>query len=170
MAAIRGRPWRRGIAAAAARGATRGCPPRHDRRFRQRHRDRPRASLAEAVRRVADGGTIELAYDGPRREPPLTIADKRVTIIAAGGFRPTIDFGVERAKPEAPPTVACRIDDGRLVIKGVAMRLQDRPAGAGPAAMFGVGTGRVVCEDVVLRMPGDPRGPASGEGGVPTPS
>jgi len=124
-------------------------------------------SLGDAVRRVADGGTIELAYDGPRREPPLTIADKRITIIAAGGFRPTIDFDVERAGPDAPPTVACRIDDGRLVIKGVAVRLQDRPAGAGPAAMFGVGTGRVVCEDVVLRMPGDPRTPAGGEGGRP---
>ncbi|MFM7184976.1 MAG: serine/threonine-protein kinase [Planctomycetota bacterium] len=124
-------------------------------------------SLAAAVSRVADGGTIELAYDGPRREPPLAIAGKRVTLVAATGFRPAVDFVVDRDEPNASPTVACRIDDGRLMVKGVVVRVMDRPPGSGPVAMFGIGTGRLVCEDAILRMPGEPRAPTSGEADHP---
>ena len=35
------------------------------------------ASLGDAMRRVADGGVIELAYDGLRREPPIALAASR---------------------------------------------------------------------------------------------
>jgi hypothetical protein len=43
-----------------------------------------------------------------------------------------------------------------MVLKGVGVRVAEQAAGAGSVAMFGVGRGRLVCEDVLLRMPGDP--------------
>jgi len=115
------------------------------------------ASLAEAIDRVADGGTIELAYDGGRREPPLVVGDKRVTIAASAGFTPVIEFTAGRPSGEDQPAVACSVDAGRLSLRGVAVRLADRSDSPTPVSMFGVGAGRVICEDVVLRMPGDPQ-------------
>jgi serine/threonine-protein kinase len=80
-------------------------------------------SLAEAVRRVADGGTIELAYDGVRREDPIAIGGRHVTLRPAIGMRPIVEFaGTRPSGPEGPPA-ACDIGDGTLVIRGACLRL-----------------------------------------------
>ena len=117
-------------------------------------------SLAEAVRRVADGGTIELAYDGVRREDPIAIGGRHVTLRPAIGMRPIVEFaGTRPSGPEGPP-VACDIGDGTLVIRGACLRLAaDAGQGSTPEqrpALFAIRSGRLTCDDVTLGMPGDP--------------
>ena len=117
-------------------------------------------SLAEAVRRVADGGTIELAYDGVRREDPIAIGGRHVTLRPALGMRPIVEFaGTRPSGPEGPPA-ACDIGDGTLVIRGACLRLAaDAGQGSTPEqrpALFAIRSGRLTCDDVTLGMPGDP--------------
>ena len=117
-------------------------------------------SLAEAVRRVADGGTIELAYDGVRREDPIAIGGRHVTLRPALGMRPIVEFaGTRPSGPEGPPA-ACDIGDGTLVIRGACLRLAaDAGQGSAPEqrpALFAIRSGRLTCDDVTLGMPGDP--------------
>lgn len=117
-------------------------------------------SLAEAVRRVADGGTIELAYDGVRREDPIAIGGRHVTLRPAIGMRPIVEFaGTRPSGPEGPPA-ACDIGDGTLVIRGACLRLAaDAGQGSAPEqrpALFAIRSGRLTCDDVTLGMPGDP--------------
>ncbi len=117
-------------------------------------------SLAEAVRRVADGGTIELAYDGVRREDPIAIGGRHVTLRPAIGMRPIVEFaGTRPSGPEGPPA-ACDIGDGTLVIRGACLRLAaDAGQGSTPEqrpALFAIRSGRLTCDDVTLGMPGDP--------------
>ena len=111
-------------------------------------------SLAEAVRRVADGGTIELAYDGVRREDPIGIAGRHVTIRPALGRRPLVEFsGMRASEPDGPP-VACDVGDGTLVLRGVSLRIADTASTAMRPVLFGIRSGRLTCDDVILGMPG----------------
>ncbi|MCE9629796.1 MAG: serine/threonine protein kinase [Planctomycetia bacterium] len=111
------------------------------------------ATLGEAIRLVADGGLIELADDGERREPPVSLQRKRLTIRAAAGVRPIVTFtGVQPA--DGGWLAACTVGDGELTVSGVSLRLVGEPADGMPSALFAVGSGRLVCDDVVLRMPG----------------
>jgi serine/threonine protein kinase len=113
-------------------------------------------SLADAVRRVTDGGTVELAYDGVRVEHPVSLAGKRVTVVAATGARPVVEFTAGRKTAAGGSAVACDVADGTLVLKGLAVRVAEQAPGADTISLFGVGSGRLICEDVLLRMPGDP--------------
>jgi hypothetical protein len=114
------------------------------------------ASLAEAVRRVADGGTIELAYDGVRREDPIGIAGRQITIRPALGRQPVVEFSGMRAwEPEGSP-VACDVGDGTLVLRGVSLRLADTTTTTPRPVLFGIRSGRLTCDDVTLGMPGSP--------------
>ena len=113
------------------------------------------ATLGEAIRLVADGGVIELADDSERRQPPVSLERKRLTIRAAAGARPVVAFtGVQPAGDGWQ--AACSIGDGELTISGVTLRLVGEPSDGAPSALFAVGSGRLVCDDVVLRMPGSP--------------
>ncbi|MBU6309601.1 MAG: serine/threonine protein kinase [Planctomycetes bacterium] len=123
------------------------------------------ASLAEAVRRVADGGTIELAYDGVRREEAFGIAGRYITIRPALGRRPVVEFsGMRASTPEGSP-VACDVGDGTLVVRGVSLRLAGATDTAARPVLFGIRSGRLTCDDVTLAMPGNPvtPGPVAGE-------
>lgn len=117
------------------------------------------SSLAEAMRLVADGGVIELAHGGPWRVPPVSLEGKRVTLRGVAGVRPAIEFfGVGRLGSD-DRRVACDIGDGELVLIGVDVFLAgDVPVES--AALFGIRSGRLGCEDVTLRMPGDASGAA----------
>lgn len=108
-------------------------------------------SLGEALRRVADGGMIELAVDGELREPSLALQGRRLTIRAADRARPVLAF------TELGPAVdgwraACAIGDGELELRGVGVRLLADPPNAA-AALFSIRGGRLVCVDALLRMP-----------------
>jgi len=113
------------------------------------------ATLAAAIRLVGDGGTVELADRVVRVEGPFSLAGKRVTVVAAAGVRPVIEFAVG-ASASAATAVACDVGDGALLLRGVAVRLMDGSNGDTGLAVFRVAGGRLACEDVVVRMPGDP--------------
>ena len=117
------------------------------------------ASLAEAIRRAVDGGTIELAYDGVRREDPIAIGGRHLTIRSALGMQPVVEFdGVRPSEPEGPP-VACDVGDGTLIVRGVGLRLASGAAAEQRPSLFTIRSGRLTCDDVTLRMPGDPAAP-----------
>jgi serine/threonine protein kinase len=111
-------------------------------------------TLAETVRRAADGATIELDFDGDRREPPLALGGKRLTIRAAAGRRPVLEFTGLRATVAEGYSAACDVGDGRLELRGVAVRLTAEPSARERTALFAVRSGGLVCDDVTLRMPG----------------
>jgi len=115
------------------------------------------ASLAEAVRRVADGGTIELAYDGVHREDPIATGGRHLTLRPALGKRPVVEFTSMLSSGPEGPRAACDVGDGTLVVRGVCLRLavnaEQRPA------LFAIRSGRLSCDDVTLGMPGDPAAP-----------
>jgi hypothetical protein len=93
--------------------------------------------------------------------PRLEIARKRLTIQAAAGRQPVLRF-----QPTAG-VAALKLKGGELVIRGLAIHLAGPPGDGGLSAearlrLFDVSGGRLTCEAVVLRMPGDPRS-AAGE-------
>jgi hypothetical protein len=125
------------------------------------------SSLAEAVRRIADGGTIELAYDGVRREEPFGIAGRHITIRPALGRRPVVEFSAMRASTPQGSPVACDVGDGTLVVRGLSLRLADPTDTAARAVLFGIRSGRLTCDDVTLVMPGNPVTPRPVAGELP---
>jgi serine/threonine protein kinase len=58
------------------------------------------ATLGAACQAASDGDVIELRYDGPREEQPITLANLRLTVRAADGFQPVVLF-----RPAAEPAV-----------------------------------------------------------------
>jgi serine/threonine protein kinase len=117
------------------------------------------SSLADAVRRVADGGIIELAYDGVRREDPLALDGRHLTLRPAPGRNPVVEFvGTRPWSGQAAPA-ACDVGDGTLIIRGAAVRLADESDAEPSRALFAIRSGRLNCDDVTLGMPGDPSNP-----------
>ena len=109
------------------------------------------ATLGDAFRRVADGGTIELSFDGELRVPSMALQGRRLTIRSADRARPVLAF------TEVGPTIdgwraACAIGDGELTLRGVGVRLLADPPNAA-AALFSIHGGRLACVDALLRMP-----------------
>lgn len=110
-------------------------------------------SLAAAIALVGDGGTVHLAESVLRVDEPLSLAGKRVAVVAADGMRPVIEFrGGEPMGSEA--AVACDVGDGTLVLRGITVRLADGAFREPGTALFAIAGGRLACEDVVVRMPG----------------
>jgi hypothetical protein len=113
------------------------------------------ADLRGAVERAADGGVVELAFSGVIDALPIVVGDRRLTLRAAPGMRPTLRFtslidvgsGVE---------AACHVGAGELSIEGISLRLEAAAASRRRPVLFVVSTGSVACIDALLRMPGDP--------------
>jgi hypothetical protein len=117
------------------------------------------ANLLAAVAAGGDGETIEIDSDAIIELPRLEIARKRLTMQAAAGRQPVLRF-----KPAAG-AAALELVEGELVIRGLAIHLAGPPRDGGLPAearlpLFDVRGGRLACEAVVLRMPGDPRSTA----------
>ena len=110
-------------------------------------------SLADAIRLVADGGSIELAYDGVRRELPVSVNGKHLVIRAAAGNRPVLEFTGLAAVPGTMLRAACDVGDGDVVVRGVAIRLAGA-SGVSGGCLFAIRSGRLVGEDLTLGMPG----------------
>lgn len=111
-------------------------------------------TLTDAIRLVADGGSVELAYDGVRREPPISVNGKHLVIRAAAGNRPVVEFTGLAAVPGTMLRAACDVGDGDVVVRGVAMRLAG-DSGVSGGCLFAIRSGRLVCEETSLVMPGD---------------
>jgi len=115
-------------------------------------------SLFEAIGMVADGGVVELAYDGVRNESPLVLDGRTIVVRAAPGSHPIIEFAGALPSLTSGRMVACDIGNGELDLRGVGLRLAAAASPGDGAALFGIRSGRLSCHDVTLRMPGDPAG------------
>ena len=121
--------------------------------------DRESAALDEAIRRAADGDTIELAYDGFLDQPPIVVEGRRITLRAADGHVPGIRFVPPINAPDMTLGAddgggwnGCTISEGGVSLVNVRLRLAD-PSGIAPA-VFSLGSGGAVdCEDVVALLP-----------------
>jgi serine/threonine-protein kinase len=102
-------------------------------------------SLAEACTRAAELGLteVELRFNGPRAEPPLDIANVRLKLRAAFGYRPQIVFRPEVSMGELHMIRLVGGSSAHLQWEGVDLRLE-LPANA-PAdgwSLFGLSTGQ----------------------------
>lgn len=121
--------------------------------------DRESMTLGDAIRRAADGDTIELAYDGFLDQPPMAVEGRRITLRAADGHAPGIRFVPSEGEQDLMVGVGsaggwngCSISDGGVSLVNVRLRLADPPGDA--AALFMLRAGASVdCEDVVAELP-----------------
>ena len=75
-------------------------------------------TLESACAAVADGSVIELRYNGRRIEKPLRLSKKHVTIRAAKGFRPIVDFSPSSTTADAHLRLIS-VSSGPVHINGV---------------------------------------------------
>jgi serine/threonine protein kinase len=80
-------------------------------------------SLAEAVAAAADGDLIELAFDDQRDELPISVVGKRLTIVAAEGFRPAIRFSGVGTESASRERAGLLLDEGSLEIRDLTISL-----------------------------------------------
>jgi len=128
-----------------------------------------RSTVAEAIAEAADGDVIELAFDGPRDEPPWDPGSRRLTVRAAAGHVPVVRFpapggartprdGLAGSGPRS--AAACRIDGGALSIERVMIRMET----PGRAVFALAAGGRLTCEESTIELPAEatagPRLPA----------
>lgn len=121
-------------------------------------------SLADAIKLVADGGVVELAYDGVRRESPIPASGKHVVVRAAAGHRPELEFVTATAVPATTLRAAFDVGDGDVVVRGVAFRLAGGAAMPG-SCLFAIRSGRLVCEETIVDVPADGGAAASAASG-----
>jgi hypothetical protein len=89
--------------------------------------EREYATLAEAVRAARWRDTIEVHGNGPFSSPPIVVGSKPLTIRAARGYRPVVEF----AGP-ADTKVNYLESRGPLVLEGLDLRCRGgKPPGAG---------------------------------------
>lgn len=100
---------------------------------------KPYRSLWAACAAAEAGSTIELAFTGPRYEKPFRITKQNITIRAARGHKPVIEFSPE--DPDSTDTFArmINVQSGPLRIVNVQLVMtvpEDAPAQR--YAMFGI--------------------------------
>jgi Protein tyrosine and serine/threonine kinase/Putative zinc-finger len=103
-------------------------PPQvHERPFvvrsRRGFREQECLTLAEAVRAARRNDVIEIHGHGPFTSPPVSIGRKPLTIRAASGFRPVIDF----EQVPGPGYKYYLTSNAALVLEGIEMRMQGLP-------------------------------------------
>ena len=79
-------------------------------------------TLEAACAAVADGSVIELRYNSRRAEKPLRVSKKNVTIRAARGFRPIVEFALVSLATDAPLRLI-GISSGPVQINNVAFEV-----------------------------------------------
>jgi serine/threonine protein kinase len=113
------------------------------------------AALQAALETADDGDVVELAFSGAVDVPPIVLRERRLTLRAASGVRPTLQFAT-LTDVGAGHATACHVGAGRLNLKGVALRLTAAASGGQRPSLFVLSTGSIACIDTLLVMPGDP--------------
>ncbi len=113
------------------------------------------ADLRVAIERAGDGGVVELAFSGVIDALPIVVGDRRLTLRAAPGMRPTLRF-VSLVDVGSGLEAACHVGAGQLSIEGMSLRLEATAAAGRRPALFVVSSGSLACIDAFLVMPGDP--------------
>jgi len=83
-------------------------------------------TLEAACAAVADGSAIELRYNGHRIEKPFRLSKKNLTIRAAKGFRPIVDFNPSNATSDAHLRLIS-VSSGPVSINNVAFEINVPP-------------------------------------------
>ena len=83
-------------------------------------------TLEAACAAVADGSAIELRYNGRRIEKPFRLSKKNLTIRAAKGFRPIVDFSPSNATSDAHLRLIS-VSSGPVSINNVAFEINVPP-------------------------------------------
>ncbi|RLT01375.1 MAG: serine/threonine protein kinase [Planctomycetota bacterium] len=83
-------------------------------------------TLEAACAAVADGSVIELRYNGRRSEKPLRVSKKNVTIRAARGFHPIVEFALGSVTPDAHLRLI-GVSSGPVHINNVAFEVSIPP-------------------------------------------
>ncbi|HLQ44382.1 MAG TPA: hypothetical protein VK137_06620, partial [Planctomycetaceae bacterium] len=83
-------------------------------------------TLEAACAAVADGSAIELRYNGRRAEKPLRLSKKNLTIRAAKGFRPIIEFSPANLASDAHLRLVS-VSSGPVQINNVAFEITVPP-------------------------------------------
>jgi hypothetical protein len=83
-------------------------------------------TLEAACAAVVDGSAIELRYNGHRTEKPFRLSKKYLTIRAAKGFRPIIDFSPSSAPSDAHLRLIS-VSSGPVLINNVAFEINVPP-------------------------------------------
>jgi eukaryotic-like serine/threonine-protein kinase len=117
------------------------------------------ATLAEACIRAAELGIneIELRYSGPRLAQQLEIAQPRLTIRAAAGYRPIMLFRPQVRGPHHMIRLSGG-SAGHLVIEGVEMRMElpaDPPADGWSLIAMSTGQSLELTDSVLTVKDGD---------------
>lgn len=112
------------------------------------------AALGSALETAGDGDVVELAFSGAVDVPPIVLRERRLTLRAASGMRPTLRFA-SLAEVGSGLATACHVGSGRLSLKGVALRLTTAASDGRRPSLFLLSTGSIACVDTLLVMPGD---------------
>jgi hypothetical protein len=80
-------------------------------------------TLNAACAKARNGDTIELRYNGARKEKPLHLSNRRLTISAGAGFSPVLAFQPDEADPVKYSRGMFTLQSGRLSLNGVAIEL-----------------------------------------------
>jgi serine/threonine-protein kinase len=80
-------------------------------------------SLRAACSQVKNGEVIELRYNGPREERPITLNNLKFTIRAGQSYQPTLVFRPDEIDPVRYPRSMLTVAGGRLTLINVAMEL-----------------------------------------------
>lgn len=83
-------------------------------------------TLEAACAAVSDGSAIELRYNGHRNEKPFRLSKKNLTIRAAKGFRPIVDFSPSNATSDAHLRLIS-VSSGPVLINNVAFEINVPP-------------------------------------------
>lgn len=83
-------------------------------------------TLEAACAAVTDGSVIELRYNGRRSEKPLRVSKKNVTIRAARGFHPVIEFALGNVTTDAHLRLI-GVSSGPVQINNVAFEVSVPP-------------------------------------------
>lgn len=81
------------------------------------------ATLDAACRAASPGDAIELRYNGPREESPITLANPRLTILAGKGYDPVVVFRPTTIDPVKSPGCMMAVTAGRLSLVNVPLVL-----------------------------------------------
>jgi serine/threonine-protein kinase len=81
------------------------------------------ATLAAACARAEDGAVIEIRYSGRLREGPVELGDRHLTIRAAPGYRPIVEFVVSQFELRGREPRLFDIRRGSLTLKDLDLHL-----------------------------------------------
>jgi hypothetical protein len=88
------------------------------------------SSLAEACARAEDGSVIEVRCRGTLREGPIELGDRHLTIRAAPGYRPAIEFAVGQLELRNRQPRLFDIRHGSLALRDLDFRIVVDPTSA----------------------------------------